>query len=107
MEHGWCWATESEGLAQGPCTEINLSTVTKWPLCPNLCDIDTYNTTDLSYRPSSFSMQSSEVVHLHALVAQTQCYCRLQSIVCEELAQGPYTVTVSDKARTRTLRITG
>src|SRR6218665_1385225 len=36
---------------------------------------------------------------------QMQCYCRV--IVCEELAQGPYTVTVSDKARTRTLRVTG
>ena len=31
----------------------------------------------------------------------------LQSIVCEELAQGPYTVIVSDEAQTLTLRVTG
>jgi len=35
--------------------------------------------------------------HLHCLAAQMQWYCR--AIVCEELAQGPYTVTVSDEAR--------
>src|SRR6218665_1853736 len=31
-------------------------------------------------------------LHIHASVAQMQWYCR--AIVCEELAQGPYTVTV-------------
>ena len=30
-----------------------------------------------------------------------------RAIVCEELAQGPCTVTVLDEARTRTLRVTG
>ena len=34
--------------------------------------------------------------HLHTLAAQMQWYCR--AIVCEELAQGPYIVTVSDEA---------
>ena len=47
----------------------------------------------------------SSEVHLHASAAQMQWYCR--AVVCEELAQGLYTVTVSDEARTRTLRITG
>jgi len=49
-------------------------------------------------------MQSSEV-HIHALAAEMQWYCR--AIVFEEIAQGPYTVNASDKARTRTLHITG
>jgi len=42
---------------------------------------------------------------VYALVAQMQWYCR--AIVCEDLAQSPSTVTVSDKAQTRILRVTG
>ena len=46
--------------------------------------------------------------HLRVSTAKMKCYCR--AIVCEELAQGPYTVTVSDEARTHvthTLHVTG
>ena len=45
----------------------------------------------------SLSIQSSEM-HLHASVVKMQLH--LQTTVCEELAQGPYTVTVSDDVRT-------
>ena len=41
--------------------------------------------------------------HVHASAAQMQWLCR--EIVYEELAQGPYIVAVSDKARTRTLQV--
>jgi len=40
--------------------------------------------------------------HLHASAAHMQWYYR--TIVCEEFGQGPYTVIVSDEARTLTLR---
>ena len=40
-----------------------------------------------------------------SLAAQMQWYCR--ATVRKELAQGPYTVIVSDEAQTRTLHVTG
>ena len=50
-------------------------------------------------------LTGSSEVHLHTSVAHMQYYCR--EIACEALAQGAYTVTVWDEARTRTLRVTG
>jgi len=44
-------------------------------------------------------------MHLHASAAQMQWYFR--ATVWEELAQGIYTATVSNGARTRTLHVTG
>jgi len=44
-------------------------------------------------------------IHLQAVVAQMQWYCR--AIVCERLPQGPYLVTVLGETRTRTLHVTG
>jgi len=37
-------------------------------------------------------------MHLYSASRSTQWYCRAIIIACEELAQGPYTVTVSDEA---------
>src|SRR6218665_439361 len=43
--------------------------------------------------------------HLHTSAAQMKWY--LRATVCEELATGAYTATISDEAQTRTLHVTG
>src|SRR6218665_4140909 len=59
-------------------------------------------TVQFSFDIALFPLSSE--MHSHASPAQMQFYCR--EIMCEELAQGPYTVTVSNEARTRTLQVT-
>ena len=68
--------------------------------------LNIYNTIQLSFdigshRPSYRKFRSSRtrLGGVDALV--------LRAFVCEELAQGLYTVTVSDETRTRTVRVLG
>ena len=53
---------------------------------------------------ASRSAHQSEALPLTRLYGLSNC---MQAIVCKELVQGPYTETVADVARTRTLHVTG
>jgi len=66
-----------------------------------------YNTIQLIFDITllPYTCQAQQCSYASDLVAQMQWYCT--AIVCKELDQDPYTVTVSDEARTCTLHIKG